>query len=619
MVPSGRRTAVVVRLGFVGLALVALMLGYIGLDQYFRQEALDGRTFLNLLYCDLQLFVLGADPLQGATDFPLSLQLARFAAPAVTLFALAEAGRLLLATQLNRIRARNARGHSIVCGDSAAAIALARNLARARRRTVLVRSRTIGPLELRRGRLLGITGDATDPDVLRGAGVLRATTIYACTDDSATNVAIATTAGRVLGSNGGQAMVYAQIHDPDRAVTLQARRLGVDASPGLRLDFFNLDQLAVHVLLTQRPLRPAGARPPRLLIAGDAPFARALLVGVARNWRLRRQDDASRLRIDLVAPGAAAILAGLRERYVIVDEACAVSAYDLELSALLRARRDLRYDDAWFCYRDEEYGLQLALTAHELWHRVRGRIFVPVERFAGLTDAFGDESGQPLLDQVNGKIRLIPKNTLACDPDLIAEDLVERLARLIHERYVISARRRPAEPTDPAALVDWADLDEERRRSSRAQAGSIGAKLHAIGCTIVARTGPDDFRLTPGEIDLLAAAEQQRWLDTAAAGWRYGSRRDEAAKRSPYVRAWDDLADGDREKARAAMRDLPAILADAGFQVVRLAEGTLAVTDGETDDAYGDTGRRDRPHPPGPRLGPADLPGTQNNARRAGR
>lgn len=568
----GRHATRSVRIGFICLAFTALILGYIGMDQFFLGHHLPGRHFLNLLYFDLQLFVLGSDPLQEATRFPPTLQVARFAAPAVTLFALAEAGRLLFASELRRIRVRNARGHAIVCGDSSAAAALARNLAMSQRQIVLVRSQPIGPLELRRRNLLGITGDATDPDVLRGAGADRATVIYACTEDSATNVAIAATAGRVLGDGGGRTTVYAQIHDPDRAVALQARRLGVDAAPGLRLDFFNLDQLAAEVLLTQRPLAPVGSRPPRLLVAGDAPFARALLVQIARDWRLRRDDDGVRVQVHLVAPEAARMLGELGKRYLILGQACQITAYETDVAGLLDMHPELRYDDAYLCYREEEYGLQVALTAYELWHRVSGTVLVPVDRLAGLTDAFGDEYGHPLLDQVHGKIALFPKNSLACNADLIAEDLIERLARLIHERYVIASRADTAEPVDPAATVDWILLDDERRGSNRSQAVSIGAKLHAIGCTIVARSGPDDFAPTPAEVERLAAAEQQRWLAEARrAGWSYGPGRDPAARRSPYVMDWAELPEELREKARVAVRDLPSVLADAGFQVVRIA------------------------------------------------
>jgi voltage-gated potassium channel Kch len=570
---SPRMAISALRATFVAVGIVALILGYLGLDQYLAQEPAASRDFLNLLYGDLQLFVLGSDPLQNATRFPLALQIARFAAPAVTLFAVTEAVRLLMATELRRIRARRARGHAIVCGDSSAARTLAARLHAGQQRVVVVRSRPIGALELRRRSLLGVSGDATDADVLRGAGAAQATVIYACADDSATNVAIATAAGRILGDSGGSATVYALIHDPERAVALQARRLGVDAAPGLRLDFFNFDQLAVRVLLAQRPLPVAGGRPPRLLVAGDSPFARALLVEIARDWRLRRTAGQAMASIDFVAPAATRTLYDLSHRYVILRESCEVTPYDTDVAGLLARRRDATYDEAYLCYDDEEYGLQVALTSYELWHRVSGSVLVPVDRLAGLTDAFGDQYRQPLLDQVRGRIRLFGKVSAACDPALIAEDLVERLARLIHERYVIGVRDRNEPVADPAALVDWTILDDERRRANRSQATSIGAKLHAIGCAIVARSGHDDFEMSHDEVELLARAEQQRWVnDAAALGWRPGAVPNGITRQSPDLVDWAELGDAGKEKCRAAVRDIPPILADAGFQVVRIGD-----------------------------------------------
>lgn len=570
--PERRHAITLLWATFVVVGVVALVLGYVGLDQYLASEASASRDPLNLLYGDLQLFVLGSDPLQGATQFPLSLQIARFAAPAVTLFAVTEACRLLLATELRRLRARRARGHAIVCGDSSGARTIAARLHAAGRRVVVVRALPIGPLELRRRSLLGVHGDATDVDVLRGAGVAAATVVYACTDDSATNVAIATAAGRVLGDRGAIATVYAQVHEPEQAVALQARRLGVVAAPGLRLDFFNLDQLAVRVLLARWPLSPSPGRAPRLLLAGTSPFARALLVEVAHHWRLRRGPDTVSVQIDVVAPKAKAMVRDLTDRYVILPEVCRIIPHDTDVRGLLHTGSQL-YDQAYLCYDDEEYGLQVALTSYQLWHRVRGSVLVPVDRLAGLTDAFGADARQPLFDQVHGRIQLFAKVSAACDPELIAEDLVERLARLIHERYVVGCQIRGEAVADRAALLGWGELDDGRRLASRSQANHIGAKLHAIGCAIVARGGPDDFELRPDEVEALAEAEHRRWrAEAVELGWRWGPVRDQAAKITPYLTDWAELRVDGREKCRAAVRDIPAILADAGFQVVRVVE-----------------------------------------------
>jgi hypothetical protein len=571
---QGQPTVTALRAVFTLIGVGALVLGLVGLEQYLGDQPAASRHPLNLLYGTLQLFVLGSDPLQNATNFPPALQIARFAAPAVTLFAVTEACRLLLASELRRLRARRSHGHVVVCGDTSVARTLAERLHAAGEHVVVVRTQPIGALELRRRTLLGVNGNPRDPDVLRGAGAGRSAVIYACEDDSAKNVAIATTAASLVAQHGGDTAVYAQIHDPERALALQARRLGVANSGGLRLDFFNLDQLAVHVLLAQQPLSPRDGRAPRLLVVGDSPFARALLVELSRHWRLRGGGTRSRLAVDFVAPDAAQVLGDLERRHVTLGQSCEITAYAGELGALLAAHSGALYHRAFICDPDEEAGLQIALTGYDLWHRVTGAVVVPVDRLSGLADAFTVNLPQPLLDQLDGRLQLFPKVSAGCDPMLIAEDLSERLARLIHERFVLSCLARGEKLGSSPALVDWADLDAERRRANRSQASDIGPKLHMLGCAIVPRSQVEEtFRFEPGEVEMLAVVEQRRWMTVAATdGWSYGRRRDDAKRENPYLVDWSELAADGREKCRAAIHDIPLILADAGFQVLRLTK-----------------------------------------------
>ena len=519
---------------------------------------------------------LGSDPLQNGNGFPAPLQIARFTAPAVTLYALTEAVRLLLFSELRRVRARRAVGHVVVCGDTSVARTLAEKLHDAGRRIVVVRAQPIGRLEFRRRRLLGVNGDASDPDVLRGAGAGRAAEVYACTEDSGSNVRIATTVARLVAGAHRSTAIYAEIHDPARALALQARRLGVADSADFRLDFFNLDQLAVHVLLAQQPLAlgPDGA--PRLLVAGDSPFAQALLVEIARQWLLRRPDERIRAEVDFVAPGATRVLNSLRRRQPVLDEGADVTAREPELDEFLSAvaATGLRYDRAFLCFADEEQSLQCGLTTHRLWRVVRGPVIVPVDQLSGLADAFSSDLPRPLLDQLDGRLQLFPKVTAGCDPALIAQDLPERLARLIHERWVRAARRREGTSGPTRADVVWARLDEEHRRSNRLQAADIGPKLHSIGYGIMPRSErDDDFAFSDAEVELLARLEHERWSKAAAAsGWEQGQERDDERKLSPYLVVWERLPADGQDQCRCAVRDIPEILAEAGFQVVRLAE-----------------------------------------------
>ncbi len=90
-------------------------------------------------------------------------------------------------------------------------------------------------------------------------------------------------------------------------------------------------------------------------------------------------------------------------------------------------------------------------------------------------------------------------------------------------------------------------LDESLRASNRDQATDIARKLASIGCEAApakqARSEPVQFE--PGEIEMLARLEHDRWVEERLRqGWRPGPRREVAEKRSPYLVPWEELLRG---------------------------------------------------------------------------
>ena len=73
----------------LGIAAVALILGYLGLSEYLSHQTVPefGMGWADILFYDLQLFVLNAAPAEGPGPFPVALGIARFLAPAVTALA----------------------------------------------------------------------------------------------------------------------------------------------------------------------------------------------------------------------------------------------------------------------------------------------------------------------------------------------------------------------------------------------------------------------------------------------------------------------------------------------------------------------------------------------------
>jgi uncharacterized membrane protein len=127
----------------------------------------------------------------------------------------------------------------------------------------------------------------------------------------------------------------------------------------------------------------------------------------------------------------------------------------------------------------------------------------------------------------------------------------------------------------------WEQLPTRTRDEYRAQARQLGERLAEIGCLMVpAMPMPDAglsaaysgggvtaaykiasmFSFTPAEAELLARSEHEFRRD------RPGARDVVSAAGRP---AWEDLPDAERKRRTAAVRRIPGMLADVGFQVVR--------------------------------------------------
>jgi voltage-gated potassium channel Kch len=559
-----RRPSTFLRIGLPALTLASLILGYLGLSQFTADSTVVGHRFLDILYYDAQLFVMGSDPLQQTSGpYPWPLDVARFGAPAVTIYAAVEAVRLLLAVEISRVRARRAKGHAIVCGETPFADALTRRLREAGKEVVEIRSESDEFVSA--GEPLRVVGDARDPEALRNAGIERATSLYACCDDGAANIAIVLAVARTVQEEGQPLSTYSLISDPDLCTIVQAFFLGQPTSPRLHSDFFNIDHIAARRLVHDVRLEPVDGLAPRVLIAGTDGFAQALVVETARSWRAVREQEQRLLSLTMVGEHAGQIVQELRERIPVVEQALRVQAIEDDLLTLMHhGHLSSVPDHVLITYPDEEYALKSAMTAERYWSGQSGRITVRLDgALIGASEADG------LLGIASTDLHIFGAVTAAADPELIHDDLTERLARVLHDRY-LQGRRQRNDAQGGRAAVGWDQLPRALRRANRAQAEDIGRKLSKLGYAIVPRQiGQPPVRLSEGEVAQLARMEHERWCsEHRVAGWRYAAQLNEQRQLHPGLMAWEDLPPLLRERNYDPVRELPSILADAGFQMV---------------------------------------------------
>lgn len=507
------------RVLFAALAIVSLVLGYAGLAGYLAGSTQFAHRPIDLVYYDLQLFVINSAPVSNGGPYPWTLEVSRFLTPAVTAYAVIEAARLLFASELARLRARRRARHIIVCGTSVAARTLAAHL---ESRFPVVR-----------------VDSARNPDVLVAAGLARADRLYALADETPANIATVLAASQVERRARASLEVYAHVADPELGDALRDRGW----KDQLAVDFFSLDGVAAKQVI--HSVQPDGER---LVVIGLSAFGRALLLELAR-----RAGDAV-VEVIVADPEAEPVIAELRARHPFFAAACRVTVVPVYIP-------EPGVHLVFVCHDDEERALRDGLTAAATVDATRGTVIVRMAQLAGVGE---------MIVQHGHEDRLRFVGVLDMASVYLSERITDSLARAMHRRYLRDQRALGQRAEDNPSLVDWDELPDTLRDANRASASDIERKLALVGCRMVPSLEAVPFAFEPDEVERLAVAEHERWAaERAADGWRPGPKRDNVRKVHPDLRPWHELGEAERQKDRNVVLALPELLADAGYRIVR--------------------------------------------------
>ncbi len=166
-------------------------------------------------------------------------------------------------------------------------------------------------------------------------------------------------------------------------------------------------------------------------------------------------------------------------------------------------------------------------------------------------------------------------------PDLSGQ-LLEQLAEAAHDVFRQDLLQRGYQP-GPAhdedrrispRLCPFGELAEEDKEQSRATVRDIPGKLARAGYLMAPAKSEEASTGFPGGLlDELARDEHDRWMAAkTAAGWAYGPHTDELARRHDALLPWDDLPESQKDKDRALVIGIPAILSRCGYAVIPVPE-----------------------------------------------
>lgn len=154
--------------------------------------------------------------------------------------------------------------------------------------------------------------------------------------------------------------------------------------------------------------------------------------------------------------------------------------------------------------------------------------------------------------------------------DVLLGGAREVIAKAIHESY--RENNKGEREDDDPAMAPWEKLLEGLKESNRQQADNIPVKLKAVGYDFVPVVGrePKLVKFSKKEIEIMSEIEHDRFVaERFSQGWSAG-RRNAKKKTNPYLVGWEKIPENIKEYDRNAVRQIPELLASAGFEIYRL-------------------------------------------------
>lgn len=540
------------------LGLSGLVLGFVGWLE--RLDANSAGDVADAAYRTLGLF----SP-TGAPDPPLpwTLGLARFVVPIVAAWSSLEALSNLWSDRVQQQMLPFRSGHVIVAGLGDKGLAFTRSCRAIGHRVVVIEQRSDSPAG-KAARSMGaivLIGDARDRELLAAAGVERASSLLALTEDDGTNAEIVLT-GRDL-RVGTAAPIATLAHVRDAQLARLLRLDDLRRPQGQHLEFFNVEEHAARTLYARHLAGTEGvAARDHLVVVGFTPLTEAIVVTTCRE---RYRTGLAPLRLQIVGHDAddrwARLVVAVPHLAAAVSMSTidALSALDLEGSTPALVVVDQGTDSAT---------AEVAVGLREEARRSGATIVACLRSARGLGVAIDDT-----IDDGFSNLQTCAVIDSTCTHELMTFGTFELIAQMIHEEYSRSRSTNATQTPSPddASVVPWARLEDSLKESNRSQARHIATKLRAIDCEIVPSDSWDapDFMFTETEIEQLAVLEHDRWVaERTGNGWTLGPRNHER-KTTPYLVSWAELDEDIRELDRAAVRNIPMQVQRAGGTVAR--------------------------------------------------
>ncbi len=484
------------------------------------------------------------------------------------------------------VKFRSLKNHVIICGLGQKGFLLAEGFINEGNQVVVIELDEGNDLisRCRKKGAVVMIGDATNEDLLEKSGIKQARYLMSVCRHDKTNAEIAVKCRNLVEKDRNRILTcIIHIIDPHLHRLLLERELERSAGQAFRLEFFNIFELGARACLRDYP--PFDHKGlvsgclPHLLIIGLGRLGENLLLHAAGNWKEVSPELGQKLDITILDQGSEDKIKSLHTEYPLINKICRFHPLEMEIDPpairasdfFLTSGENCRFTSVYICLEHDSLGLAVARDLNRKYKQHNVPLIVCMAHQTGLANPLQSSKIQ---NNDLDKINVFKWLERTCTSDIIKNEANEILAQTIHEEYMRKQRQQGKTPQTNPAVVPWHLLPETLKRSNRSQADRIRDKLRYLGCGIAPLTIWDlpNFKFTPEEIERAARLEHKYWMEERRSnGWKYSTGpKDIQKKTTPYLVPWDELSEEIKELDRDTVRNLPILLAKAGFRIYRL-------------------------------------------------
>ncbi len=561
--------------------LFVIYLGYSGFREYYLSIS-EIFSPLDIFYRTLQLFVLESGALKPPIN--LKLEFARWLAPAISVIAAANVLIAIFSEQFQLLKLRFLRNHIIICGLGEKGLLLCQMFKNHGFQVVVIEQNEKNN-KIKQSRDNGsivLVGNATLPFILSKSGLDKAKHLFAMCGSDGINAEIAilarefttTTAKRKKALN-----CTVHIVDPQLCRLLKEREFETEKNDMFRLEFFNLfDQAAKSLLDTFPPFdqkKAPQASSPHLLIIGAGKLGERVVLHAAKRWKDLPITTQEKLKISIIDKAAERKKDFYYLRYPYLEKVCQIIPLEMDIESkdfeknhflfTEKDKKECKPGIIYICLDNDSFALSVALSLHQRLRDHDIPIVARMARESGLTSLFAGKAHGFHRLHVFGLLDRVLK------PELLLMGTHEILAHSIHQEYLRNQSALGDTPETNPSLVPWEKLPESLKESNRRQVDYLGVKLKQIDYYIIPMTALNTelIEFTPEEVELMSKMEHDHWMEERLrTGWKYApGPKDNEKKTHPSLISWEKLSEPEREKDRNTVREIPAFLEKAGFQI----------------------------------------------------